>query len=68
MPLHGLVQDSPVIHVGAKAARRARRSAKHEHVAFLTPKSKAIISNWLDELSEKSKVMYAEAKEKRRSR
>jgi hypothetical protein len=68
MPVHGLVQDSPVIHVGAKVARRARRNAKRERVDFFTPEFKARFSSWLDELDEKSKVMYAEAKEKRRSR
>jgi hypothetical protein len=67
MPVHGLVQDSPVIYVAKKATKKARRAAKSEQVEVFTPEFKARFTNWLDKLDEKSKAMAAEAKAKRRA-
>jgi hypothetical protein len=64
---HGLVPDSPILYAGVKLVKKARRKNKKD-VEFFTPEFKSRFSNWIDELDEKSKVVYAEAKEKRGSR
>jgi hypothetical protein len=65
MPMHGLVQDSPIIYVAKKATRKARRAAKSEQVEIFTPEFKALCSKWLDE---KLKAMTAKAEAKRRAK
>lgn len=64
---HGLVPDSPVLYAGVKMTKKSRRKNKKD-VEFFTPEFKARCSNWLDELNEKSKAMYEEAKQKRDAR
>lgn len=65
MAFKGLVKDSVGLYIVTKAVKRARRRSKRQDVECFTPEFKARISNWLNELDERSKVKYAEAKEKR---
>jgi hypothetical protein len=62
---YGLVPDSPILYAGVKMAKKMRRKAKKTE--SFTPEFKARFSDWIDELDEKSKVKYEEAKAKRRA-
>jgi hypothetical protein len=62
-----LIPDSPILYAGVKMAKKMRRNAKAKKKESFTPEFKARFSNLIDELDEKSKVKYEEAKAKRRA-